>query len=98
MTLGGSGCAIASRGARRRIAAPAVTVADTIGAGDSFMAGLLAAVLAGPRRHAPTALDEDDLGAWPRALACAAVTVSRPGADPPTTDELPADVRPDATP
>ncbi|WP_144805307.1 carbohydrate kinase [Curtobacterium sp. BH-2-1-1] len=97
VTLGGSGCAIASRGARRRIAAPAVTVADTIGAGDSFMAGLLAAVLA--TETAPTALDEDDLGRLAAlALACAAVTVSRPGADPPTTDELPAEVRPVATP
>ncbi len=65
VTLGGSGCAIASHGARRRIAAPAVTVADTIGAGDSFMAGLLAAVLA--TGTAPTDLDEDDLGPPGRA-------------------------------
>lgn len=69
-----------------------VEVADTVGAGDSFMAALVAATL--PDRAA---------GAWadgPRhsqvaeylsaAHAAAAVTVTRRGADPPRLDELPA--------
>ncbi len=89
VTLGGAGCAIASARARTTIAAPRVDVADTIGAGDSFMAGLLAGVLASA---AEGTRDEDELGRLAAlALACAAVTVSRPGADPPTTDELGAD-------
>ncbi|MGN7192111.1 MULTISPECIES: carbohydrate kinase [unclassified Curtobacterium] len=91
VTLGGSGCAIATARARRTLPAPTVDVADTIGAGDSFMSGLLAGVLA--TGTAPVDLDEDELGRLAAlALACAAVTVSRPGADPPTRDELAADV------
>ncbi|PZF53867.1 carbohydrate kinase [Curtobacterium sp. MCSS17_008] len=95
VTLGGSGCVIASAGARRTLPAPAVDVADTIGAGDSFMSGLLAGVLASG--SAPADLDADELGRLAAlALACAAVTVSRPGADPPTRGELPAEVAPAA--
>ncbi len=69
-----------------------VEVADTVGAGDSFMAALVAATL--PDRAA---------GAWVEgpthshvaeylsaAHAAAAVTVTRRGADPPRLDELPA--------
>jgi fructokinase len=87
VTLGGAGCAIASQVARARYTAPAVDVADTIGAGDSFMAGLLAGVLEAGRT--PRDADEDELGRLASlALACAAVTVGRPGADPPTRAEL----------
>ena len=86
VTLGASGCAITTRAARRTLAAPGVRVADTIGAGDSFMAGLLAGVLELP---SATDLSADELGRLAElALACAAVTVSRPGADPPTRAEL----------
>ncbi|WIB26476.1 carbohydrate kinase [Curtobacterium sp. MCSS17_015] len=91
VTLGGSGCAIASRSARRRSPAPAVEVVDTIGAGDSFMSGLLVGVLSG--RVEPGDLDGAELERLAGlALACAAVTVSRPGADPPTRAELDQDV------
>lgn len=87
VTLGGAGCAIATPGARLRRPAPRVAVVDTIGAGDSFMSGLLAGVLAtGERPEDLVAADLHGLAAL--ALACAAVTVSRPGADPPTRDEL----------
>jgi len=87
VTLGGAGCAVASPVARAALGAPRVEVADTIGAGDSFMSGLLAGVLAAD--HGPAAADADDLGRLASlALACAAVTVGRPGADPPTRAEL----------
>lgn len=64
-------------------------VADTIGAGDSFMAGLLAALadrdLLGranaDRLRAVTRAELAEVLAF--AAACAAVTVGRPGADPP---------------
>lgn len=73
-----------------------VQVADTVGAGDSFQAGLVAGLLdAGllGSPHARSALRkanlEDVLPAARLAIACAAVTVARPGADPPTREELP---------
>jgi fructokinase len=68
-----------------------VTVADTVGAGDTFNAGVLAAL------HAAGALNRADLGALPDATLqaalslgnrAAAVTVSRPGANPPWAHEL----------
>lgn len=69
-------------------------VADTIGAGDSFMAGLIAALgdlglLDAARRDQLRALSSADVqqvvGFGAR---CAGITVSRPGADPPTRDEV----------
>lgn len=74
--------------------APPTAVVDTVGAGDSFMAGLLAVLddwdipEAGP--GALDALDEDRVATLLRgAMAAAAVTVSRRGANPPTRQELP---------
>ena len=70
--------------------APVVKVVDTVGAGDSFMAGLLSGLLeAGllgdleARERLRAATLADVRPAIDRALACAAITVSRPGADPP---------------
>lgn len=77
--------------------APPVDVVDTVGAGDSFMAGLISGLLddgylGGPqaRDRLQAATTHDVRASVERALACAAVTVSRPGADPPRRDELPA--------
>lgn len=88
VTLGPDGCALASAaGPRRRAPAPRFEVVDTVGAGDSFMSGLLAGVLAsGEHPRDLDGVDLEHLAAL--ALACAAVTVSRPGADPPTKAEL----------
>jgi fructokinase len=72
---------------------PALMV-DTIGAGDSFMAGLLAALsdrglLGAARRSALRELSASDLTEVVGfAARCAAITVSRPGADPPTRADL----------
>ncbi len=69
-----------------------VEVVDTVGAGDSFCAGVLA------RLHeldvrTPDRLDSLHTADWEEVLgfACrvASVTVSRPGADPPLRDEVP---------
>jgi fructokinase len=90
ITLGGDGAVIASSRAVVRIEAPAITVVDTIGAGDSFMAAVLSwcAACSWP------AADELDLGQLAElgkyAVGAAAITCSRPGADPPCTAELPA--------
>lgn len=71
------------------VPARAVEVVDTIGAGDSFMAGLLAALddlgLLGRENEAAlrtiTVADLEQILTF--AARCAAITVSRPGADPP---------------
>ncbi|TCJ23192.1 carbohydrate kinase family protein [Nocardioides jejuensis] len=94
VTHGADGSYAVSPGATARVPVPAVDLVDTIGAGDSFMAGLLAALsdadLLGRRHEARLrSLDEAALrGLLEFAAACAAVTVSRPGADPPRRDAL----------
>ncbi|MGZ4625523.1 MAG: carbohydrate kinase family protein [Kineosporiaceae bacterium] len=76
------------------VPAPAVVVVDTVGAGDAFTTGLLdalaAADLLGPdRAGALRAISRDALAAAARhATRVAAITCSRPGADPPTRAEL----------
>lgn len=73
-----------------------ITVADTVGAGDSFAGGLLAA-LGSLRLHSPEALraaadarDPRLLAALEQAVTVSAMTCERPGADPPTAAELAA--------
>jgi len=74
--------------------APRVAVADTVGAGDAFTAGLLHALwsdglLGADRRAALTAIDRDALRrALDLASRVAGLTLSRPGADPPWASEL----------
>ena len=73
------------------MAAPRVAVVDTIGAGDSFQSGMLFALHREDRlaRARLKSISEDELR---RALAfaaqCAAVTCTRPGADPPWRQEV----------
>ena len=74
---------------------PSVVVADTVGAGDSFMGGLEDALwsedlVGAERREALRAMDAETLERIVRhAAAIADITVSRAGANPPTRDELP---------
>lgn len=71
-----------------------VTVADTVGAGDTFNAGVLAAL------HGAGALDKASLASLPEAALAASlslgnraasVTVARAGANPPWAGELPGE-------
>ena len=66
--LGGDGCLARIDGVTHELAAPRVTVLDTVGAGDAFAAGYLAELIAGagPEQRLATAVTA---GAW-------AVTVS----------------------
>jgi fructokinase len=85
--------AVADRG-ECEVPAAAARVVDTVGAGDSFMAALLSALVdreldGGQRRNALRALSVDQMqDVLAFASAAAAVTVSRAGANPPTRDEL----------
>ncbi len=68
-----------------------VKVADTVGAGDTFTAGLLTALRSARLldKKKLAAISEADLGAaLTFAARAAAVTCSRPGADPPWAKEL----------
>ncbi|WP_407158104.1 carbohydrate kinase family protein [Bradyrhizobium sp. STM 3557] len=75
------------------VAAPAITVVDTIGAGDSFQAALLFALhKQGRLRKAelPMMTEAELRRALSFAAVCAAVTCTRPGADPPHWSEMAA--------
>ena len=90
-TRGGEGAVLFTKDHRLSAPVPKVKVADTIGAGDTFMAGLLAYLHQRGllTKDGLASLGEPDLqGALSYASAAAAVTVSRPGADPPWAHEL----------
>ncbi|MDX3340701.1 carbohydrate kinase [Streptomyces fimicarius] len=94
VTRGGAGAFALFDGGRAAVEALPVTVADTVGAGDAFMSGTLHALAAhgllGPdARERLRAVDRDTVADVLRhAVASAAVTVSRAGANPPGPDEL----------
>jgi fructokinase len=91
VTLGKDGALAFSARARASAPTPRVTVVDTVGAGDAFTAAALAWL------HSQDALDRGGLEALdaarleallPFANAVAALTCTRPGADPPRKDEV----------
>lgn len=88
ITQGGGGSLLAHRDRLVPIESPSVTVADTIGAGDSYMAAMLAwcATYDWPTPDELDVTELHDLGDY--AARAAAITVSRPGADPPSIEEL----------
>lgn len=95
VTLGAQGsAAVNASGTEVHIPAPTVTVADTVGAGDSFMSGLIdglwsAGLLGGGSHDAIGELTTPALTTLlSQAARIAAITVSRPGANPPTRLEL----------
>ncbi|MEU9931243.1 carbohydrate kinase [Streptomyces anulatus] len=94
VTRGGAGALAVLPGGHITVRAPAVDVVDTVGAGDAFMSGTLHALAAhgllGPgARDRLHAVDRDTVTDVLRhAVASAAVTVSRAGANPPGADEL----------
>jgi fructokinase len=91
VTMGGAGAMAAFGDAVLRRPAPAVAVADTVGAGDAFMSGLLSA-LAEPKQSPVDAVgelsDERVAAILDVAIRVAAITCTRAGANPPTAAEL----------
>ncbi len=91
ITRGGAGCMVFTTRFSFETASPPVTVADTVGAGDTFTAGLLHYLNSTGLLHkkALAAIDEEALkAAAAYAMRAAAITVSRPGADPPWAHEM----------
>jgi len=88
ITLGGDGAIVANAQAVATIEPATVSVVDTIGAGDSFMAAMLAwcAAYSWPAADELDVTELTDLGMY--ASSAAAITCSRPGADPPRTADL----------
>ena len=80
VTLGADGAvALKSGGRQGRVGGYEVDLVDTVGAGDTFMAGFLSAYAADPM---------DLEGALTRGAAAAALVCGHKGANPPTTTEL----------
>jgi fructokinase len=88
ITCGSEGAVIAAGTAFASVPPADVRVVDTIGAGDSFMAAMLAwcATYDWPGAGELDATELTDLALY--ASSAAAITCSRPGADPPRTAEL----------
>ena len=93
LTRGSAGSLLRSRFARVEVAARPTTVVDTIGAGDAYMSGLIAAVLepGAGRDGLRTNAHAVCLERWGQvASTAAALTVARAGAAPPDRAELDA--------
>ena len=94
MTRGADGAVWLDREGPVEIGSRDVVVADTIGAGDTFGAGLIDALwergrLGAEGRTALAGLPRAEVAdVLEHAARAAAVTVSRPGADPPYRHEL----------
>lgn len=97
ITRGGQGCWVLVTATSERATLPSAPaeVVDTVGAGDSFMSGLVSGLLdvgllggLEARERLGCARLWDVGPALDRASACAAITVSRAGANPPTRAEL----------
>ena len=91
ITEGAAGARAVTATQNRFVAATRVTVADTVGAGDTFNAGVLAALdTAGVLTKDALATVSDDVldAALSLGTRAAAITVSRAGANPPWSHEL----------
>lgn len=92
ITLGAKGAILYSRQQRVEIACPtALTIADTVGAGDAFIAGLLAYLYRHGRLDSRASLAATPAvllqAALRHAVASASINVTRVGCAPPTWEE-----------
>ncbi|WP_419839409.1 PfkB family carbohydrate kinase [Candidatus Poriferisodalis sp.] len=103
VTRGGQGVTVYTDEGELEVAASsidAINTADTVGAGDSFVGSVLASLwdrLGGDRSALVSLSLVDWRGIAERAAVAAAITCSRPGADPPFAHELETNVEQPAT-
>ena len=87
LTRGSEGHSIVTAAGDVTAPAPSVTVADTIGAGDTIVGALLSSIWNHGAGGGSSALGVISQAEWAgfaaRAVTAAAITCSRPGADPP---------------
>lgn len=94
VTRGSKGPWAVCRAGKLSVPAPSTSVVDTVGAGDSFMAALVGALVGleldgAHRRDELRRINLGQLtGALQYAARAAAITVSRAGANPPTREEM----------
>jgi len=94
VTRGGEGSLAIASGAVIEVPSMRVDVVDTVGAGDSYMGGLIdglwtAGLLGAGRREALASAPATVIVAvLERCARIAAITVSRAGANPPSSQEL----------
>ena len=99
VTTGEGGAFAVARSGVIAVEAERVDVVDTVGAGDTFMGALIDGLIRCGYQNAKArqrlrGIPADELEAILRFSAhAAAVTVSRPGADPPWREHLPLDLR-----
>lgn len=93
LTRGGGGAVVTTEDLQVSVEAREVEVVDTVGAGDTFVAAVLAALWERSLAGRPSGVAELSTDQWAaivgRASDAAAVTCSRAGADPPWLHELP---------
>lgn len=92
LTRGSEGLSIVTADGEVMAPAPSVTVADTIGAGDTIVGALLTSIWNHGDGGGASPLAEISQTEWAgfaaRAVTAAAITCSRPGADPPYLAEV----------
>lgn len=92
VTRGVDGVTVYLRGEELAVPGEEVDVVDTVGAGDTFVASVLASIWDRGLGGSPDRLSELVASDWVsiarRAVAAATITCTRAGADPPTLDEL----------
>ena len=92
LTLGPQGAVLLSRRACVTLAAPeGIDVIDTVGCGDSFLAGLVASLAAGGNLSAAALADADATllrAALRHAVASASLNAMRVGCQPPGADDV----------
>jgi len=89
LTAGASSVHVLTASSESEVPVPRVAVVDTIGAGDSFSGGFLTWWSASSRTVAQLGEPAELVPAVAAAIAVAAVTCTRRGADPPWRHELP---------
>jgi fructokinase len=93
LTDGGDDLHVVAEGWRRVLPVPKVTVVDTVGAGDSFLGGVLSLWEARGLGRDELIDPDSVVEAVEFGIAVSGITCGRTGAEPPRVDELGSDLR-----